>query len=114
MFLPWTPGELVAITNAVTGWETSVQELSKVGERAINLMRIFNLREGLTAEDDTLPERFYHPHTSGALSETAVKRDELHDAVELYYKMMGWKANGQPTREKLEELDIGWAHSHVS
>ena len=114
MFLPWTPAEIVAITGAVTGWETSVQELSKVGERAINLMRIFNMREGLTAEDDTLPERFYHPQTSGALSETAVKRDELRDAVELYYKMMGWDAKGQPTREKLEELDIGWAYSRTS
>jgi aldehyde:ferredoxin oxidoreductase len=113
MFLPWTPGEIVAITSAVTGWETSVQELSKVGERAINLMRVFNIREGLTAKDDTLPDRFYHPQTSGALSETAVKRNELNDAVELYYRMMGWSAEGQPTREKLEELDISWAHSYI-
>jgi aldehyde:ferredoxin oxidoreductase len=77
-------------------------------------MRVFNIREGLTAKDDTLPDRFYHPQTSGALSETAVKRNELNDAVEFYYKMMGWSAEGWPTREKLEELDISWAYSHIS
>ena len=111
MFLPWTPGEIVAITNAITGWETSVQELSKVGERAINLMRLFNIREGFTAEEDTLPERFYHPQTSGPLSDTAVKKDELSKAVKLYYGMMGWDPKGQPTKERLEELDIHWAYA---
>jgi aldehyde:ferredoxin oxidoreductase len=113
MFLPWTPEEIVKITKAVTGWETSVLELAKVGERAINLSRIFNIREGFTVKDDTLPERFYHPHTSGALSKTAVDRDELHRAIQIYYKMMGWSDEGIPSREKLEELDIAWAYNYL-
>jgi aldehyde:ferredoxin oxidoreductase len=112
-FLPWTSKELVNIVSAVTGWETSVLELNKVGERAINLTRVFNIREGFTPEDDTLPERFYHPHTSGALSKTAVDRDALQKAVQTYYKMVGWSEMGVPSHEKLEELDIGWANKYL-
>jgi aldehyde:ferredoxin oxidoreductase len=112
-FLPWTSKELVNIVHAVTGWETSVLELNKVGERAINLTRVFNIREGFTSKDDTLPERFYHPHTSGALSKTAVDRDALQKAVQTYYRMVGWSEMGVPSHEKLEELDIGWANKHL-
>ena len=112
-FLPWTPRELVRIVDAVTGWESSALELAKVGERAVNLTRVFNVREGFTAEDDTLPDRAYHPHTSGPLSETAVDRDDLHKAVRIYYRMMGWSSEGVPSREKLEELDIGWASNYL-
>jgi aldehyde:ferredoxin oxidoreductase len=112
-FLPWTPKEIVNLVGAVTGWETSVLELGKVGERAINLTRVFNIREGFTREDDTLPERFYLPHTSGALSKTAVNRDELEKAVQTYYGMVGWSDEGVPTFEKLEDLDIGWASKHL-
>jgi aldehyde:ferredoxin oxidoreductase len=101
------------ITNAVTGWGTSVFELAKLGERAVNLTRIFNIREGFTAKDDTLPDRFYHPQTSGALSSTSVDRDELNEAVKTYYKMMGWSSQGLPSREKLEDLDIGWAFDYL-
>jgi aldehyde:ferredoxin oxidoreductase len=111
-FIPWTPLEIVKITNAITGWGTSVLELAKLGERAINLTRIFNIREGFTVEDDTLPDRFYHPQSSGALSTTAVDKDNLVKSVKKYYGMMGWSSDGIPSREKLEELDIGWAYSY--
>jgi aldehyde:ferredoxin oxidoreductase len=112
-FLPWTPRELVNITDAVTGWKTSVFELSKIGERAINLTRIFNIREGFTVHDDTLPERAYHPHTSGSLSKTAINREALQKAVQTYYTMMGWNPEGVPRRETLEELGIDWAYNYL-
>ena len=43
--------------NASTGWDMSVFELFKVGERANTLARLFNIREGFTKADDTLPQR---------------------------------------------------------
>ena len=110
MFVAWTPPQTVDIVNAVTGWETSVWELMKVSERAINLARVFNIREGFTAEDDVLPGRFFQPHTSGPLSKTALDKAEFSKAKRIYYSMMGWDPDtGVPTRAKLEELDIGWA-----
>ena len=44
-----------ALVRAVTGWNTTVFEILKVGERATNMARVFNLREGFTARDDNMP-----------------------------------------------------------
>jgi len=61
-------------------------------------------------EDDRLLERFFQPHTSGPLSETALDKVEFDKAKRICYRMMGWDPDtGIPTREKLEKSDIGWA-----
>jgi aldehyde:ferredoxin oxidoreductase len=65
-------------------------------------------------KDDTLPERFYHPQTSGSLSETSVDKDKLHEAVQTYYGMMGWNHEGHPSLEKLQELDVEWAYNSMN
>jgi len=80
----------------------------KVGERITTMARAFNIREGLTKQDDKLPERFFQPHTSGALAETAIKPEEFESAIFNYYKMMGWDEKGIPTKSKLEELELDW------
>jgi len=112
-FLPWSYIQKTDIVRAVTGWNTTAWELMKIGERATTMARIFNIREGFKKQDDWLPERFFHPKTSGALSKTAIDPEKLRNAIDTYYKMMGWDENGVPTREKLEELDIGWAASSL-
>jgi aldehyde:ferredoxin oxidoreductase len=108
MFQPWNHQEIVEMTRAVTGWNISLFELMKLGERVTTMARVFNLQEGLTIKDDTLPARFYHPKTSGDLAAVAVDPVILNIARENYYLMMGWDKNGIPMDEKLEELDIGW------
>jgi len=112
-FLPWNYIQKTDIVRAVTGWNTTAWELMKIGERVTTMARIFNIREGFKKEDDWLPERFFHPKTAGALSKTAIDPEKLRNAIDTYYKMMGWDENGVPTREKLEELDIGWAASSL-
>jgi len=107
-FVPWSEDQTVEIVRAVTGWDSNLWELMKVGERSINMARAFNRREGFTRKDDWLPDRFFHPPTSGPLSKTAVDPEKLENAKSLYYKMMNWDQEGTPTRAKLEELDIGW------
>ena len=52
---------------AVTGWDTSLWELIKVGERSKALARVFNCREGFTPKDDRLPKRLHEAFTSGPL-----------------------------------------------
>lgn len=108
-FPPWSIQQEVDIVRWITGWNTTAFELMEISERAINLTRIFNIREGFTEEDDWLPPRFFHPTTSGALSKTAVDPEKLRKAILTYYNMMGWNKKGVPTRTKLEELDIVWA-----
>jgi len=112
-FLPWDYVDTPEIVRAVTGWYSSTWELMKVGERITTMARVFNIREGLTKKDDWLPERFFQPHTSGALAETSIKPEELKNAITTYYKMMGWNEDGIPTKTKLEELDVDWVYQYL-
>jgi aldehyde:ferredoxin oxidoreductase len=107
--VPWTHNQLAELVSACTGWNTTVYELMMNGERAITLQRAFNLREGLTAADDTLPERMFAPPAGGPLERQAVDRDALKLHQRIYYRMMGWDPETSvPAEWKLEELGIGW------
>ena len=109
MFPPWDYEQRVNLVRYVTGWNTSIYESATIGERAVTMCQAFNIREGFRAEDDWLPDRFFHPQNVGALSEVSVNPKELQQAKHLYYEMMGWDpATGVPTRGTLERLDIGW------
>jgi len=112
-FVPWDYVDIPEIVRAVTGWYTSSWELMKVGERITTMARVFNIREGFKRENDCLPERFFQPHTSGALSETAIKPEDFKSAIINYYKMIGWNEDGIPTKSKLEELDIDWVSQYL-
>ena len=96
------------LVGAVTGWNTSVFELMKVGERAANLARLFNLRQGFTPQDDNMPRRFFTPQGSGPLQGVALDAEAFRKATETYYEMMGWPG-GRPSLVKLGELGIDWA-----
>lgn len=102
------PSQLVEAVRAVTGWNVSLWELMKVGERRLNLLRAFNAREGVGAEADTVPPKLLLPLQGGRSDGVAVTAEEVETAKTLYYRMAGWDENGRPTRAKLEELALGW------
>ena len=107
IMLPYDAKQLTDILAAVTGWKTSTTELLKVGERALTMARLFNIREGLSAADDKLPDRFFQPKRNGVLSTKHYSREQLEKAKSHYYTLMGWDAKtGIPTPEKLEALGI--------
>lgn len=108
LFVPWSPNQVVDMVQAVTGWDVSLWELMKIGERAVALTRVFNLRRGFTAEEDVLKKRFHEAFTSGPLQGVELEEDALLKATKLYYGMMGWDEKGVPTEAKLHELDLGW------
>ena len=110
----WGTRDLAEMVQAATGWDVSEYEILKLGERAMTLARVFNMREGLTADDDELCERSYSPTQGGALSEGGIDRDELKQAMHTYYGMMGWdRETGVPTVGKLQELGVGWAAEYL-
>jgi aldehyde:ferredoxin oxidoreductase len=102
------PNQLVEMARAVTGWDLSLWELMKVGERRLNMMRAFNVREGLTREDDVLPPKVAQPKKGGTSDGMFMAPEELEEAKDLYYAMSGWDERGVPSRARLEELGIGW------
>lgn len=110
VFVPWSDDQIIEMVRAITGWKVSKWELVKVGERGVTMARLFNLREGLTRADDTLPARMSTYHVSGTVNEKPVTPEVLDEAVTLFYGMMGWDPQtGVPTDGKLHELDIAWA-----
>jgi aldehyde:ferredoxin oxidoreductase len=102
------PSQLVELVRAVTGWNVSLWELMKIGERRLNLLRAFNAREGVGAEADTIPSKLLIPLQGGESDGVAVTIKEVEEAKMRYYRMAGWDEDGRPTRSKLEELALGW------
>ena len=109
-FVDWTEDEVVEMVRAATGWDSSLWELAKAGERAMTLARLFNIREGFTDADDILPKRFHEPFLTGPIAGVAPTPEQLERAKRDYYEMMGWdRQTGVPSRAKVQELDIEWA-----
>jgi aldehyde:ferredoxin oxidoreductase len=102
------PSQMVEMIRAVTGWNVSLWELLKVGERRLNMMRAFNMREGVGIESDVLPQKLQMPLKDGASDGIFIPHEEFEKARTMYYQMAGWDEKGYPTRSKLEELSLGW------
>jgi aldehyde:ferredoxin oxidoreductase len=102
--------EVLESVNAATDWDISLDELLEIGERATNLARVFNAREGFSRKDDTLPERIFSPLENGALEGESMPRQEFEAALTELYSLKGWDTEtGMPTRQRLEALSLGWA-----
>ncbi|MBV8324266.1 MAG: hypothetical protein JO049_26775, partial [Hyphomicrobiales bacterium] len=96
--------EYAALLSPLTGVEYSPDEFLKCGDRIWNLERLFNLKAGLSAKDDTLPPRLLkEPIKTGA---SKGKVNLLPQMLPEYYRLRGWDANGVPTQEKLQELGL--------
>jgi aldehyde:ferredoxin oxidoreductase len=110
----WTlygPAETVELVQAITGWnDFSMQELMTVGERRLNLLRVFNAREGLSRKDDKLPKKFFKAlQGTGPTANVTLSADELNEAQDLYFELSGWdKQTGNPTAETLKRLELDW------
>ena len=104
------PDEMVALMRAVTGWDYTIEEMQRAGERRVNLLRAFNAREGAGRDQDTLPKKIFDtPLTGGASDGVSVTREELAAALDEYYAQAGWDpATGNPTPAKLTELGLAW------
>jgi len=103
---PVTLTELAQIVSAVTGWNLSVEELMTVGERANNLARVLNVREGLTRDDDVLPLRFSEPLPEGASEGQAISAQDLQSMLDQYYRLRGWDEKGIPLKSTLKRLGL--------
>lgn len=110
------PNDMVEVVRAVTGWEdVSFDELQKVGERRLNMMRAFNVREGLDRKNDVLPEKLFKPLKGGVSDGWKIERDEFESALDLYFERSGWDVEtGIPSRSKMDELGLGWVADQLA
>jgi len=86
----------------ITGQTFSSGHLQEIGGRIFNLERMYNLREGLTGKDDTLPPRILNE----SIYEHMDSGHPLGDLLPRYYKLRGWNADGVPLRTTLDKLQV--------
>lgn len=77
----------------VTGKPYTHETVVEVGERIWNLERAYNLKCGITPDQDKLPKRL-------------VEGVPLEEMLGEYYRVRGWSGDGYPTPEKLKELGV--------
>lgn len=92
------------VLSAVTGIPYATGDMIRAGERIWNLERLYNLREGFTQQDDTLPPRLLQEAPTEGPSKGWVV--QLEPMLKEYYRARGWDANGVPKKQKLQELGL--------
>jgi len=103
-----TPQMVADLFTAVTGIKTSEKQIMEAGRRILTLERCFNIREGLTKNDDRLPWRLMNePIIHGPYKGLQNSPEELGTMLTKYYGLMGYdKENGFPTKKTLEYLQL--------
>ena len=99
-----SPDHYAQMLHALTGVRRDGAGLIRAGERIWNLERLFNIREGFSRCDDTLPRRLLEQplpegHSKGRTVELGTMLDE-------YYSARGWDRHGAPAPGKLRELGL--------
>jgi aldehyde:ferredoxin oxidoreductase len=98
----------VDIVNYTTGRNIDLTGLRQIAERIYTLERLFNVREGITREQDTIPERLMQePIPDGPSAGCVVRPVELETMLDDYYLARGWDPKtGVPKKETLKELGL--------
>jgi len=95
------------LINATTGWDFGYDDVDLIGVRTHTIKKAFNIREGWTSKDDTLPYRWMHePMKEGPSAGHVVSEEELAYLKGLYYEAKGWTQEGLIPKEKLIALGM--------
>jgi aldehyde:ferredoxin oxidoreductase len=99
--------EWAALLRPVTGWDVTADELRTVARRIVLAKRVFNLREGATTDDDTLPRRMLDtPLELGSGRTATLTEERLRSMVEGYYTGRGLDVDGRPDPADLADLRL--------
>ena len=106
-FYPYSYEHLAEALSGVTGLTYSLHDILRVGARAQTLARLFNLREGFSADDDRLPRRVMKAFKSGPLADVEINPETFNWAKRRYYELMKWDPeSGVPGQACLSELEL--------
>jgi aldehyde:ferredoxin oxidoreductase len=101
-----TAKALAEFISAMTGWDVTMDELIKTGERITNIRHAFNLREGLNPLEFKVPDRLLGrpPQKEGPLAGITIDEDTM---VKEYLAVMDWDPKtAKPSKKKLLELGL--------
>ncbi len=98
------PKHYADMASALNNIDYNTDSILATGERIWNLERLFNIREGFSRKDDTLPERILNtPLKKGHSKEKTIP---LNDLLDEYYHIRGWNELGIPNSNTLNKLEI--------
>ncbi|WP_319524722.1 aldehyde ferredoxin oxidoreductase family protein [uncultured Desulfosarcina sp.] len=110
----WAPKMFVDMLNPLCGWDMDEAELMATARRIRTLERCFNVREGTSRKDDTLPKRMLtEPLPEGPKKGSLFSPEEMKKVQDDYYAYFGWDDNGIPTEKTLKELGLEFAIGDV-
>jgi aldehyde:ferredoxin oxidoreductase len=99
--------QMAEALSGVSGVEYDLHDMLDVGARAQTLSRLFNLREGFTAEDDRLPRRVMTAFEQGPIQGSGIGDDDFRRFRRRFYERMGWDPDsGVPGDQCLRDLDL--------
>jgi aldehyde:ferredoxin oxidoreductase len=99
--------EAADLLRRVTGWDVTGDELRATAKRVVTAKKLYNIREGWTAAEDTLPRRFLSEGLPvGASAEATLPHERLQAMVAAYYAARGWDEMGRVPSRVLEELQL--------
>ena len=106
-FIPLSLEDYAEYFQAVTGEDISREDFLSIAERIETLIRMFNVREGLTRKEDTLPHRTLNePLPDGPAKGQCIEEENLNRMIDEYYASRGWDSSGIPTKETLKKLRL--------
>jgi aldehyde:ferredoxin oxidoreductase len=83
--------EIIDLVQAATGWDFTMDEFLKCGDRLQTMARAYSVREGLKREHDILPERLMcDPLPDGPGQGMVLDRPTLEKMKDAYYELRGW------------------------
>jgi aldehyde:ferredoxin oxidoreductase len=100
-------GESAVLLRHVTGWDVTADELRTTVRRILTAKKLYNMREGWTAAEDTLPKRFLSEGLpNGTAAEAVLPRERLREMIDTYYAERGWDRVGNVGPDQIEALQL--------
>ncbi len=93
------------LTSDVTGLSVTPEMLFKIGERIVNMERLFNYRHGKGVPQDRLPDMFFEKDYTPT-GEPIPPHEWMDPMKQAFYEAMGWDEFGWPRKEALKRLEL--------
>lgn len=89
-----------------SGLKFTEEELMNVGKRVIDTERLFNMREGISRKDDTLPKRYFDdPSPLKTAKGHHIDREQFQSVLSRYYRLRGWNNEGRVNKRRMKEIE---------
>jgi aldehyde:ferredoxin oxidoreductase len=91
----------------VTGWPVTADELRQAARRIVTAKKLFNIREGWTPAEDTLPRRFLAEELAAGRTQALLPEPRLREMIAAYYLERGWDGDGGVPPTLVDALGLG-------